>query len=62
MVVGLKPLHDLYNIKMLVASTYQSVSGVGKAGIMAPATDPMDFESRQNAYEMAMIRFLISEM
>ena len=33
MVVALKPLHDLYNIKRIVASTYQSVSGVGKAGM-----------------------------
>ena len=33
MVVVLKPLHDLYNIKRIVASTYQSVSGVGKAGM-----------------------------
>ncbi len=33
MVVALKPLHDLYNIKRIVASTYQSVSGIGKAGM-----------------------------
>ncbi len=33
MVVVLKPLHDLYNVKRIVASTYQSVSGVGKAGM-----------------------------
>ena len=32
-VVALKPLHDLYNIKRVVASTYQSVSGAGKAGM-----------------------------
>ena len=32
-VVALKPLHDLYNVKRIVASTYQSVSGVGKAGM-----------------------------
>ena len=32
-VVALKPLHDLYNVKRVVASTYQSVSGVGKAGM-----------------------------
>ncbi len=32
-VVALKPLHDLYNIKRIVASTYQSVSGAGKAGM-----------------------------
>ena len=30
MVVPLKPLHDKYNIKRIVVSTYQSVSGKGK--------------------------------
>ena len=34
LVVALKPLHDLYNIKRIIVSTYQSVSGAGK--------DPMD--------------------
>ena len=34
LVVALKPLHDLYNVKRVVVSTYQSVSGAGK--------DPMD--------------------
>ena len=33
-VVALKPLHDLYNVKRIVVSTYQSVSGAGK--------EPMD--------------------
>ena len=33
MVLALKPLHDLYNIKRIIASTYQSVSGAGKAGM-----------------------------
>ena len=32
-IVVIKPLHDLYNVKRIVASTYQSVSGVGKAGM-----------------------------
>ena len=32
-VVALKPLHDLYNVKRIVASTYQSVSGAGKEPI-----------------------------
>ena len=32
-VVALKPLHDLYNVKRIVASTYQSVSGAGKDGM-----------------------------
>ena len=31
LVVVLKPLHDLYQIKRIVVSTYQSVSGAGKA-------------------------------
>ena len=34
MVLALKPLHELFKIKRIVVSTYQSVSGAGK--------DPMD--------------------
>lgn len=33
LVVALKPLHDLAGIKRVVISTYQSVSGAGKAGM-----------------------------
>ncbi|MGY2732440.1 aspartate-semialdehyde dehydrogenase [Sphingomonas sp. UYP23] len=33
MVVALKPLHDFAKIKRVVVSTYQSVSGAGKAGM-----------------------------
>ncbi|MEN9638328.1 MAG: hypothetical protein RLZZ262_196 [Bacteroidota bacterium] len=33
MVVALKPLHDLYRIKRVVVSTYQSVTGTGKAAV-----------------------------
>ena len=33
MVVALKPLHDRAQIKRVVVSTYQSVSGAGKAGM-----------------------------
>jgi aspartate-semialdehyde dehydrogenase len=33
LVVALKPLHDVAKIKRAVVSTYQSVSGAGKAGI-----------------------------
>ena len=32
-VVALKPLDDKYNIKRIIYSTYQAVSGAGKAGI-----------------------------
>ncbi|MFN4114334.1 MAG: aspartate-semialdehyde dehydrogenase [Sphingomonadaceae bacterium] len=33
LVVALKPLHDVATIKRVVVSTYQSVSGAGKAGM-----------------------------
>jgi aspartate-semialdehyde dehydrogenase len=33
-VVPLKPLHDLYKIKRIVYSTYQAVSGAGRAGCL----------------------------
>ena len=33
LVVALKPLHDAARIKRVVVSTYQSVSGAGKAGV-----------------------------
>ena len=30
MLVAIKPLHDQFNVKRIVVSTYQSVSGAGK--------------------------------
>ena len=33
LVIALKPLHDLFTIKRVVVSTYQSVSGAGKASM-----------------------------
>jgi len=33
MLVPLKPLHDAFNIKRIVVSTYQSVSGAGREGM-----------------------------
>ncbi len=33
MVVALKPLHDLWRIRRVVVSTYQSVTGAGKKGL-----------------------------
>jgi len=33
MVMALKPLHDVYKMKRVVVSTYQSISGTGKAAI-----------------------------
>lgn len=33
LVVALKPLHDAFGVKRVVASTYQSVSGAGKAAM-----------------------------
>ncbi len=33
LVVALKPLHDMFGVKRVVVSTYQSVSGAGKEGL-----------------------------
>ncbi len=33
MVVALKPIHDAYRVKRVVVSTYQAISGTGKAAI-----------------------------
>ena len=48
-VVALKPLHDLYNVKRIVASTYQSVSGAGK--------EPMDelLSQTKEYFELSLI-------
>ena len=43
MVVALKPLHDHFNIKRVIVSTYQSVSGAGKAPIDKLITQSRDF-------------------
>ena len=43
LVVVLKPLHDLYKIKRIVASTYQSVSGAGKAPMDELLSQTKDF-------------------
>ena len=43
MVVALKPLHDHFNIKRVIVSTYQSVSGAGKAPMDELITQSKDF-------------------
>ena len=48
LVVALKPLHDLYNIKRIVASTYQSVSGAGKAPMDELLSQTKDFFVNKN--------------
>lgn len=44
MVVALKPLHDLYRIKRIVVSTYQSVTGTGKAAVDQLMNERAGFE------------------
>ena len=43
MVVVLKPLHDNFGIKRVIVSTYQSVSGAGKAPMDELASQSKDF-------------------
>ena len=47
LVVALKPLHDLYNIKRIIASTYQSVSGAGKAPMDELLSQTQDFFNKK---------------
>ena len=43
LVVALKPLHDLYHVKRIVVSTYQSVSGAGKDAMDELASQTQEF-------------------
>ena len=60
LVVVLKPLHDLYNIKRIVASTYQSVSGAGKAPmdeLLSQTKDFFDTKELRSNYFTKQIAF-----
>ena len=48
LVVALKPLHDLYTVKRIVASTYQSVSGAGKAPMDELLSQTQDYFNNKN--------------
>jgi len=54
MLVALKPIHDAYQIKRIVVSTYQAVSGSGKPGIDELSQQVIDYvegnELVHNAY------------
>ena len=62
MVQLLKPLHDLYGIKRVDVSTYQAVSGAGKAGMEELVKQMQDFftfkldetEVKAFAYQIAL--------
>ena len=43
MVLALKPLHEKFNIKRIVVSTYQAVSGAGKAAMDELVSQTKDF-------------------
>ena len=48
LVVALKPLHDLYIVKRIVVSTYQSVSGAGKAPMDELLTQTKEYFDKKN--------------
>ena len=59
-VVALKPLHDLYNVKRVVVSTYQSVSGAGKAPmdeLLSQTQDYFDNKKLESKYFTKQISF-----
>ena len=51
-VVALKPLDTAYNIKRIVYSTYQAVSGAGYKGITDLKNGILDFEKGEANYEL----------
>jgi len=60
LVVALKPLHDLYNIKRIVVSTYQSVSGGGKAPmdeLLSQTKEYFDNKNLESKYFTKQIAF-----
>ena len=59
-VVALKPLHDLYNVKRIVVSTYQSVSGAGKEPmdeLLSQTQEYFDNKKLQSKYFTKQIAF-----
>ena len=48
LVVALKPLHDLYIVKRIVVSTYQSVSGAGKAPMDELLSQTQEYFNNKN--------------
>ena len=48
LVVALKPVHDLYNIKRIVVSTYQSVSGAGKTAMDELSSQTQEYFNNKN--------------
>jgi len=62
LVVALKPLHDLYNVKRIVVSTYQSVSGAGKAPmdeLLSQTKEYFDNKNLESKYFTKQIAFNI---
>ena len=62
LVVALKPLHDLYAIKRIVVSTYQSVSGAGKAPmdeLLTQTKEYFDNKKLESKYFTKQIAFNI---
>jgi len=60
LVVALKPLHDLYMVKRIVASTYQSVSGAGKAPmdeLLSQTKEYFDNKNLKSKYFTKQIAF-----
>ena len=60
LVVALKPLHDLYSVKRIVASTYQSVSGAGKAPmdeLLSQTREHFDNKNLKSKYFTKQIAF-----
>ncbi len=60
LVVALKPLHDLFNIKRIVTSTYQSVSGAGKEPMDELIEQTKQFLNKETIHPKNLLSKLLS--
>ena len=62
MVLALKPLHDEYKIKRVVVSTYQAVSGAGKASVDELFQQTEDYLKNKKITENSIIAHITTIM
>ena len=55
MVLALNPLHQKFNIKRVVVSTYQAVSGAGKAAMDELMSQTKDFLEKKKLNQQTLL-------
>ena len=55
MVLALNPLHKKFNIKRVIVSTYQAVSGAGKAAVDELVSQTKDFLEKKKLNQQILL-------